>query len=226
MCNTLNDQNAQSCKYCGYIFEDYSNTRTDNSPSPQWEQPSIDNFPPPTADTFTEPSSPTVSTSAPLFVVSKSLLGSILPGIIYLVFILLFTTASGFSVYSLGVVALFILIAFIPNLFTPRKYEFYDNSLRINKIIGKDSEISYSESEIHDQPMKRRPRIILTVVGQRRTIVIPGNPSNAQLGEDLNQFLQKKLKKHDQKPSNQQQSTSSTDARTDDDVTGSDSVRT
>jgi hypothetical protein len=219
MCNTSNDQSAQSCKYCGYIFEDFSNTGV-NSPSPQWGQPSNNSFPVAPTDTFAAPS-PTVSTGAPLFVVSKSLLSAILPGIIYLVFIFLFTTAGGLNIYSLGVIILFIVIAFVPSLFAPRKYEFYDGSLRITKIIGKDSEIQYSELEIHDNPMKRRPQIILSAVGQRRSIIIPGNPTNDQLGEDLNKFLQKKVKKHNSHPG-EQQPTPSSDAGTDDDMTETD----
>lgn len=208
MCDTMNDQNAQSCKYCGYIFEDFSNTSVSNITPQQWQQPSSNIFssPPPT-DAI--PIQPTASTGSPLFIISKSILSSLAPGIVYLVFVAIFSTASGFSVYSLGVIVIFILVAAVPVLFTPRKYEFYDGSLRITKIIGGASEISYSDLEIHDYPMKRRPRIILSTIGPRRSIIIPGNPTNGELGEDLNQFLRKKLRKY-----GTQQSTPSSDSST------------
>ena len=106
------------------------------------------------------------------------------------------------------------MIAFAPLLFTTRKYEFFDDSLRMSKVIGGSSEILYSDLEILDHSKGRRPQIILATVGQRRRILIPGNPTNGELGEDLNQFLQKKLKKYD--PLSREQSS---DAANDDDAT-------
>ena len=215
MCDTLNAQEAQSCKYCGYIFEDFSNTAI-NNPAPQpWQQPSSTNSPSPQIDTT--PIQPAVSTGSPLFVASKSIASSLAPGIIYLVFVAIFSTASGFSIYSIGVIVIFILVATVPVLFTPRKYEFYDNSLHITKIIGGASDIPYSDLEIQDYPTRRRPRIVLSVVGQRRAIIIPGNPSSG--GEDLNQFLHKKLKIYNPNPKSQQPVPSSDTATSDDEDT-------
>ena len=85
----------------------------------------------------------------------------------------------------------FILVGFVPILFTTRRYEFFDGSLRMSKIIGGSSEMLYSDLEIRDFSKGRRPQIILSAMGKRRAIVIPGNPTNGGLGEDLNQFLQK-----------------------------------
>jgi hypothetical protein len=51
-------------------------------------------------------------------------------------------------------------------------------------------------------------------VGKGRLIAIPGNPTNSALGEDLNQFLQKKLKKYDPHPGSPQQSKPSSDTGT------------
>ena len=213
MCDTLNDSNAQTCKSCGYIFEDFSTTGVSNPP--QWEKSWGTSTAPPAANDFSIP--PTISTGSPLFLVSKSLLRSLGQGIVYLLFIAIFTLGTSISVYSLGVIALFILIAFAPPLFTTRKYEFFDNSLRMSKVIGGSSEIAYSDLEILDYSKGRRPQIILATVGQRRRIMIPGNPTNGALGEDLNQFLQKKLKKYD--PHSGEQSTASSDATKDDDTT-------
>jgi hypothetical protein len=86
----------------------------------------------------------------------------------------------------------------------------------MSKIIGRDSEIPYSELEIRDYSKGRRPRIILSAAGQGRSIVIPGNPTNGELGEDLNQFLQKKLKKFDPHSGTPQQSKPSWDTGTTD----------
>ena len=197
MCNTLNEQDAQSCKYCGYIFEDFSNSTVINpSPMPE-QQPPSDSFSPLPIDTT--PIQPTISTGSALFTVSKSIFSSLVPGIIYLLFVALISSASGFSIYSLGVIVIFILVALAPILFAPRNYEFYDDSLRITKIIGNATNIPYADLEIRDYPSNRRPRIILSVVGKRRSIIIPGNPTSAQLGEDLNQFLHKKLKNYNTK---------------------------
>ena len=213
MCDTLNDSGAQTCKSCGYIFEDFSSTVMSNPP--QWEKPWGTNTSTPAANDFSVP--PTISTGSPIFLVSKSLLRFLGQGIVYLLFIALFTLGTSISVYSLGVIGLFILIAFAPLLFTTRKYEFFDDSLRMSKVIGGSSEIPYSDLEILDYSKGRKPQIILETMGQRRRILIPGNPTNAVLGEDLNQFLQKKLKKYDPHP-REQQSVSS-DVEKDDDAT-------
>jgi hypothetical protein len=191
MCGTQNDPDAETCKSCGYIFEDFSSTGV-SSPA-QWGKPRDTS--PPATDNFSQP--PRVSTDAPLFVVSKSLLGSLVPGIVYLLFISFFVVGTNFSIYSLGIIAIFILIGFLPVLFSTRSYEFFDGSLRMNKIIGASSEITYSDLEIRNISKGRRVQIILSAAGQRRAIVIPGNPTNRELGEDLIQFLEKKLKKKD-----------------------------
>ena len=222
MCGTSNDQSAQSCKYCGFLFEDFGNqgisTGSGSShPLPQQQEeqpPSINTIPAPSpTDTFGMSSS-TTSAGTPLFTVSKSLLGSIGPSIAYLVFILFFATTTSFSSLSIAIVVIFVLIAILPVLFSPRKYEFYDSLLRMHKIIGGDSEIPYTGLEVHDYRAGRRPRIVLSAAGQRRPIVISGNPMNKELGEDLNQFLSKKVKKYIPEPGNQQQSTPSSDTDT------------
>jgi len=87
----------------------------------------------------------------------------------------------------------------------------------MSKVIGGSSEIPYSDLEILDYSKGRRPQIILATKGQRRRILIPGNPTNGELGVDLNQFLEKKLKKFEPHP-REQQSVSS-DVEKDDDAT-------
>ncbi|MHB8567737.1 MAG: zinc ribbon domain-containing protein [Nitrososphaerales archaeon] len=214
MCGTQNDQDAKACKYCGYIFEDFSSAGM-NNPVPRQSQSS--SLPP--ADMPNVP--PATSTGTPLFVASKSILASLAPGIFYLAFIFLINSATSFSVYSVGLIALFIAVGFVPILFTSRKYEFYDGSLRMVKIIGGSSEIPYSDMVIHDSPAKRKPRIVLSAVGQRRPFMIPGNPTNEQLGEDLNQFLHKKLKTYDPHAGKQEQPSPSSEEpaeNTDDDA--------
>ena len=85
------------------------------------------------------------------------------------------------------------MIAFAPLLFITRKYEFFDDSLRMSKVIGGSSEILYSDLEILDHSKGRRPQIILATVGQRRRILIPGNPTNGELGEDHEPVPSKEL---------------------------------
>ncbi len=224
MCGTMNKERAQSCKYCGYLFEDPSNqsvwtsTNSGYPPSQQKEeQPpsSIATIPPASAsDGFHIPPSSTTLSGSPLFVVSKPLLASILPSIGYLVFFLLLSSITTISFDSIALIAVFVLILFLPVLFTPRKYEFYDSSVRIHKTIGGDSEILYSEMAIYDRPIGRRPKIFLSVPGRRGPMAIPGNPMNKELGEDLNQFLRKKVKKYTPQSGNQQKSTGPSDADT------------
>jgi hypothetical protein len=217
MCNTQNDANAQYCKSCGYIFEDFSNTGTMTNPTPhQLEQPSND-FSPSVENSSQTP--PTTSTDFPLFVVSRPILTSLTPGILYIIIISFFASATGFGLYSLGVIAIFILLGTLPVLFGPRKYEFYNDSLRIKKMVGGQSEIPYSNLEIHDYQEGRRPRIILSETDERRAITIPGNPTNNELGEDLNQFLHKKLKKYIPRSAGQQSSPSDTQSTKAEDAT-------
>ncbi len=220
MCGTSNDKNAQSCKYCGFLFEDFASSgiRTGSAstnpfpPPTQEQQPqSINAIPAPSVtDTFGMPT-PITSIGAPLYTVSKSLLGSIVPSIVYLVFILFVTATTTFSLFSVAFITIFILISILPALFTSRKYEFFETSLRMHKIIGGDSEIPYTALEVRDYRAGRRPQIVLLAAGQKRPIVISGNPTNKELGLDLNQFLGKKLKRYIPEPRNQQHSTSSDD---------------
>ncbi|MDG6996850.1 MAG: hypothetical protein JRN52_13095 [Nitrososphaerota archaeon] len=213
LCGTKNDQSSWSCKNCGYTFLDDLGTtearmpfestlpKTQNEEQKSWD---ANPTPPKTVNDTFPVSSPPTQTGSPLFVVSKSLLASVAPAMVYLVFIFLLIGVPGSSLLSLGMILVFVLVAMLPVLFTTRKYEFYEDSLRMHKTIGGDSEIPYSELEMYDYPAGRRPRIILSATGQRRPIVIQGNPTNKELGLDLSQFLGKKLKKSTTQSGNQQ----------------------
>jgi len=209
MCGTQNAQNADSCKYCGYLFENFNaatlnpagkdfSTKSNQVPTSE----SMNTVPANTnVETFDKtPSSvesmSTISTGPPSFVVSRSLLSSIIPSLAYLIFILFITTSAGFNLSTLAIFVFFIALAVVPVLISPRRYEFFDDSLRIHKIIGADSEIPYSELTLNDVAAGRRAQIVLSVSGKSRQLVIPGNPTNKELGLDLNQFLEKKLKKN------------------------------
>ena len=195
MCSTVNKGDAKSCKSCGYSFEDFDVADFNSNPSPaQWapKQPtsSGDSFP------VSDSSAEIISGSSPLFVVSKSIFSLLTPGILYLVFILFVTFSGGTDYTSLGLIVVFVLLAVLPIFFTARRFEFYDNSLRMVKPIGGASGIPYSDLMIEENFSGRRRRIVLYSLGQRRrNIVIPGNPTNTELGEDLDHFLQKKVPK-------------------------------
>lgn len=216
LCGTKNDQSSQSCKNCGYAFVDDLGTTEAGMPfegtfpkSQDEEQKSWagNTTPPKTVNDTFPMSSPTTQTGAPLFVVSKSLLASVAPAMVYLVFIFFLIGVPGASLLSLGMILVFVLVALMPVLFTTRKYEFYEDSVRMHKTIGGDSEIPYSELEIYDHPAGRKPRIILAATGRTRPIVVPGDPTNEALGLDLNQFLGKKLKKRSVSQKGNQQQT-------------------
>jgi len=131
-----------------------------------------------------------------LFLVSRSLLSTVIPSLIYLVFIGFVGLVSGFSLYTIVLVAFFLIVALVPALLAPRRFEFYDDSLRIQKTIGGTSEVPYSQMTLMDYPARgRNQQIVLSVTGQRRPIVIPKNPTSQNLNMDLRQFLSGKLKK-------------------------------
>ena len=209
MCTSQNDKGAQSCKYCGYLFEDYSSTGvvTPNgySDSKQEEAKTAEIEDSKTQDLTTEDTEPppitsfgtsTVSGFSPLFVASRSLFGSILPAVIYLLFFASLGSFSSLNIFNIALIAVFVLIVIVPVLTTPRKYEFYDHLLRIHKIVGGDSEIPYTDLKLYDNPSgSRRQRIILSITGRSRPIAIPGNPENKDLGQNLYQFLDRNLSK-------------------------------
>ncbi|MDG7001355.1 MAG: hypothetical protein JRN15_19840 [Nitrososphaerota archaeon] len=217
LCGTKNDQKSKSCKNCGYVFiDDFGSSSVDTSSesnlasSPHEEQDLWKtNLSTPLPSTDTSPVSSASSSGAPLYVVSKPLLGSIAPVLLYIVLIFFLTGGTNFSILSIGIIAIFVVAAIFQVLVSTRKYEFYDDSLRMHKTIGGDSEVQYSQLEKYDYPVGRRPRLVLSAAGHRRPIVIPGNPSNGEQGVDLNQFLTKKLKKHESQFRNEQQPTPS-----------------
>ncbi|MDA4129959.1 MAG: hypothetical protein OK457_04235 [Thaumarchaeota archaeon] len=216
MCGTQNAQSANACKFCGYIFEDFKTaglSSTDGNIAPPASKVSVDenlntvptnsnveNFP----DISTSSTSPvsSINTGAAVFVVSKSLLTSILPSLAYLVFVLLVTLSSGLNLYTLGIFVFFIAVAVLPQLFTPRRFEFYDDRVRVHKIIGGDSEIPYSDLTYSFFSRGKRSQIVLSSLTRRRQqLAIPSNPINKDLGMDLNKFLETKMKKPEAKTS-------------------------
>jgi hypothetical protein len=211
MCGTENPKNAQTCKFCGYIFENFDTGQIDTSnknvpaalnqvPSSRNEDSSAEpgseeKFPDMTASSSTVPI-PTMGSGAPAFVVSKSVLSSILPSIVYLVFILVFTTSAGISIYSLAITLIFIAVALVPVLFSPRRFEFYDDEVKVHKTIGGDTLIPYSDIAYNYAQRGNRSQVVLSSISRRmRPLVVPGNPANKDLGMDLNQFLEKKVRK-------------------------------
>jgi hypothetical protein len=201
MCGTINDARAQSCTFCGYLFEDYG-TGTVSPPKAESQvvSDSAPASPPSPMEQNPAPSasytSPIISGGAPLFLVSKSLLSTVIPSLIYLVFIGFVGLSSGFSIYTIVLIVFFLIVALVPALLAPRRFEFYDDSLKIQKTIGGTSETPYSGMTLLDSPARgRSQQIVLSVTGQRRAIVIPKNPTNQNLNMDLKQFLTGKLKK-------------------------------
>ncbi len=129
-----------------------------------------------------------------------------------MVFIGFFFTTGGFSILSIVVILVFVLIAILPVLLSPRSYEFYDSSLKIHKIVGGDSEIPYSGLTLYEAATTgRRPQVVMTVAGQRRPIVIQGNPTNKETGQTLNQFLGTRLKKYNPQAKENEEESPSTE---------------
>lgn len=204
MCSTQNDYSAQSCKFCGYLFENYTisgaNPPNYNSNS-SWETKSTTETKVETEDQMSAPTSPNhtaISGSSPLFMATRPLLSSILPAVIYLLILASLGSFSSLNIFTISLIAVFILIVAVPILTAPRKYMFFENSLLIHKFVGSDKKLLYSDLTLYDLPPGfKRPRIVLGVAGHTRPIGIPGNPTNKDLGESLYQFLEKSLKKQD-----------------------------
>ena len=201
MCGTLNDQTAQSCSFCGYLFENFGTGASGSSSDLLTANSSLStsgelNTVPDVQNSSSNTTSSTSPGGSPVFAVGKSLLGTIVPSLVYLVAIIALGSFSGFSLYSLVLVLFFLIVAVVPALTTPRRFEFYDDSLKVHKTIGGDSEYPYSEVTMLDFPSRRgTQQIALSVTGQRRPLIIGKNPTNEQLGMDLKQFLNSKLKK-------------------------------
>jgi hypothetical protein len=237
MCGTKNDSGAQACKFCGYIFENFTTNQLNTTD--KYESSTINQVPPP-SDALSTPkvnaglpqaadlSSSTISTDpyssmtsgTPLFVARKSIVSSLVPSIAYLAFILFATVSSGFSLYSLGIILFFILVFTLPTLFSPRKFEFYDDRLVLHKTIGADKVIPYSDLTYNFVQRGRRSQIVLSSIsGKIRQVLIPGNPTNKEMGMDLRQFLDKKLKP----PSTTKDATSANDSESYSQPSGPDS---
>lgn len=214
MCGTLNDQNAQSCSFCGYLFEDYSTTNLNQPTSQQQRTPSTlpaygdTTAPAKMPEQTPAPSQAYTSDSSgsPLFTVNRSIWGTIIPSVIYLILVSALGLFSSFSLYSIVLVVFFLLIAVVPALFSPRRFDFYEDSMKVHKTIGGDAEYPYTSVSMVEYPnMRRQTRsVVLNVTGQRGQFVLGKNPTNQQLGMDLRQFLTQKLKRNDQaNPGNQ-----------------------
>ena len=108
----------------------------------------------------------------------------------------MFTTSAGISIYSLAITLIFIAVALVPVLFSPRRFEFYDDEVKVHKTIGGDTLIPYSDIAYNYAQRGNRSQVVLSSISRRmRPLVVPGNPANRDLGMDLNQFLEKKVRK-------------------------------
>jgi hypothetical protein len=199
MCNTVNDSSAQSCKYCGYIFEDVSPASTPSSVSSAGEiSPQNVITPPEGAIPSTIYKSPSFQSSAPVFVVSSSwrdrrnltsiIIGAVL-AIFYIVSDLPAISGSGFSVTSL-IFLIFPALFIVPAFLSSRTYEFYDNVLVI-KGVGSNREIPYSQiSAVSNY----RGAIVLQLSNQWRQIRVQGKIKSNTSGVDLPAWLNQKVK--------------------------------
>jgi hypothetical protein len=198
MCNTVNDDSAESCKYCGYIFEGVSTARSAtealnvNTSAAQDTQP--DTIP----RARSRNSSIIPSGSSATFVLKSSWkdrrnLPSVIVGVLlaafYIIINLPFSYGSSFSAETL--IFLIIPVLFVLPAFTSNKtYEFFDNSVVISGI-GSRREIPYSEVA---SVAEVRGRIYLQLKNQWRQIRVQGNTISNTSGQELAEWLSKKIK--------------------------------
>lgn len=202
MCNTVNDSSAESCKYCGYIFEDVSTSNTTSS------RPALTDIAP--ENVVDEPALSTPQSgfgssvsqatgSAPVFVLKSSWkdrtnLPRVILGLALSVFYILLNVpvfaGGAYSLYNL--VFLVILIPFLLPIVTANKtYEFFDNSLVIRGV-GSNRDIPYSEIS---GVTNVRGRIYLQMKNQFRQVRVQGVVKSNTSGMDLVPWLNQKNRK-------------------------------
>jgi len=71
---------------------------------------------------------------------------------------------------------------------------------------------------MYDSPVRRRAQLVLSAAGQKRPILIQGNPINKELGIDLKQFLSSRLKKAESAQKANEQDASGEDNSTNSDA--------
>jgi hypothetical protein len=201
MCNTVNDSAAESCTYCGYIFEDVAAKKSLSSPNGVSEAAPtnvVQNNPAPANRSFA--STPTENNpSSAVFVVKSSWKDRRnIPSIIIAVLVILFYVASyvpAIESSSLSPVSLIFLVipfVFILPLITNNKtFEFYDSYLSISGL-GSHQTIPYSEIiSVNNY----RGRILIQLKNTWRQVRVQGTVVSNSTGQDLVAWLNQKIKK-------------------------------
>jgi hypothetical protein len=197
MCNTINDSSAQSCSYCGYIFENVAPVDAGSFPSQRDAAPT---------NVLSQPdatASPSYSTTAqsglvPVFVVKSSWrdrnhLPSLIFGIIitavYIVLYLPFYASANYNIGSF-IFLIFPFLFILPAFTSNRTFEFYENSLTIRGI-GSVKEIPYSEISAVSTV---RGRTFIQLKNSWRAIRLQGTIKSNTAGQDPYEWLSNKIK--------------------------------
>lgn len=200
MCDTVNDSQAESCKYCGYIFEDVA------SESPRVAPSNASDVAPANVarnDTGTQNQSfnsftPEINTSTAAFVIKNSWKDRRnIPSLIIAVLVILFYVANYVPAIQSGsfsaedLIFLVIPVIFILPLITVNKtFEFYADHLSVNGL-GSHQTILYTQI---DSVTSYRGRTILQLKDTWRQIRIQGNVKSNSTGQDLVTWLNQKIK--------------------------------
>lgn len=192
MCDTLNQADAQTCNTCGYIFEDFKGARSfELAPRVQnsWVTSTAH------SSMVNQSAQHSALTGTPLFVSSTPTRTHMISAVATALFTVPVIFGMSHDVYSfvLGVV-LPMAGGLFSFLFSAKKYEFFNDLLRMHSFIGRSSEIQYSDLKIQSPWRGRWRGMILSRIGKRRRIFIPTNPKN-RADESLNRFLEMKLYK-------------------------------
>lgn len=187
MCDSLKEPDAETCKTCGYIFEDLASS-LDSAPrlKNSWLA----------GTTVSDGSLQQLdSTGSPLFVSSTPMRTHMISAVTTAIVAVPVILGAGHDIYSfvLGV-ALPVAGGLVSFLFSAKKYEFFDNLLLMKGVVGRSSDVQYSELKIQ-RPWRGRWRgMVLSRTGKRRPMLIQSNPRDG-MGETLTHFLEKKLYK-------------------------------
>jgi hypothetical protein len=217
ICNTSNDDRAEACSYCGYIFEDIKQSSSGyvsqsdfgGDPRGRFEVTSPHDTTGALRSTSEERDGTTSfgineapQTGEPEYTIStrlgerRSIASIVFSFVLGSFFVLINFFGEGISYFAILISLVFFvpaIVSIIRGLLYWKKFDFYPNSLVILGRAGKIWEIPYSEIlDVRKLRTGRSGAIHLVLKSNRRGILIPGDPLGKRNNEDLFTYLKQR----------------------------------
>lgn len=135
----------------------------------------------------------------PLFSVGTSQSTRLLEIGAIVLFLVLSVLSIASSAYEIAILFAIVAVIFIIIYFRMARFDFYEESLRIQRRNALLKEIQYSDVEdvyISKPSLTMPPRVSLTVKDDPKGLAWVGNPKNKELGVDLIAWLKEKVKSY------------------------------